>query len=169
MKNILLIIFMIPTLCFSQDIKLIESRVCELYKNYTKKKNINIELRTELDSLAFCQLRYLSLLENITQMSHKNNKEGYVTFDERVRNYYLYTSQSHFAEVLSAVNRTNKEYGDENKIAEDLFELLLSSPPHKKILDQKINKSYTFRVSKVQNGGFILIGILSGDDFFYLR
>ena len=45
---------------------------------------------------------------------------------------------------MGAQNWSNGKYGDENKIAEDLFELLLSSPPHKKILDQKIYKTRPF-------------------------
>lgn len=169
MKTILFIFLFICSTCVGQDIKLVENKVCELYKTYSKKRGINPIVRTELDSLSFCQVRHLSSLDSISQVSHKTNLEGLETFDQRVIHFYEYTNGSHFAEVLSAFYRSNNNYGSEDEMAKKLFELLLSSPPHKKILDKRINKSFTFRVCRIKNGGFVLIGVFSGDDSFYMK
>lgn len=169
MKKFLLILLFISSICIGQDIKVIEDKVCELYKIYSKKRGINAIVRTELDSLSFCQVKYLSSLENISQMSHTTSFEGLESFDQRVIYFYQYTSQSHFAEVLSGFYKGDNNYGNEDELAKKLFELLLSSPPHKKILDKRINKSYTFRVTRTLNGGYILIGVFSGDETFFLR
>lgn len=169
MKKFLLILLFINSFCVGQDVKIIENKVCELYKTYSKKRGINAIVRTELDSLSFCQVKYLSSLENISQMSHTTNLKGLESFDQRVFFFYKHTSQSHFAEVLSGFHKGDNKYGNEDELAKKLFELLLSSPPHKKILDKRINKSYTFRVTRTSNGGFILIGVFSGDETFFLR
>lgn len=169
MKKLLFLLVFITSFSFGQDVKVIENKVCELYKTYSKKRGINAIVRTELDSLSFCQVRYLSSLENISQMSHTTSFEGLESFHQRVIYFYQYTNESHFAEVLSGFYKGDNNYGNEDEIAKKLFGLLLSSPPHKKILDKRINKSYTFRVTRTLNGSYILIGVLSGDETFFLR
>jgi hypothetical protein len=169
MKKLLFLLVFITSFSFGQDVKVIENKVCELYKTYSKKRGINAIVRTELDSLSYCQVRYLSSLENISQMSHTTNFEGLESFHQRVIYFYQYTNESHFAEVLSGFYKGENNYGNEDEIAKKLFGLLLSSPPHKKILDKRINKSYTFRVTRTLNGSYILIGVLSGDETFFLR
>ena len=169
MKNLLFIFILITNICVGQEIKLIESKVCDLYSNYCKKRNIKAVVRTELDSLSNCQSRYIITLDNVSQISHETNLEGLQTFHQRVINYYEYTNGSHYAEVLSAIKKSNGEYGTEDDLAKILFDLLLKSPPHKKILDKRINKSYSFKVTKVKDGGFVLIGVFSGDEIFFIR
>jgi hypothetical protein len=163
------ILIMITNICVGQDIKLVGNKVCELYDVYSKKMHIKANFRTELDSLSFCQLRYIITLDNISHISHETNLEGLQTFNQRVINYYEYTNGSHFAEVLSAIKKSNGKYGSEDDLAKTLFDLLLKSPPHKKILDKRINKSYSFKVTKVKDGGFVLIGVFSGDETFFWR
>lgn len=169
MKNLLFIFILITNICFCQDIKLIEGKVCELYNVYSKKRHINASVRTELDSLSFCQLRFLSSLNSVTNLSHTNNFEGLQTFHQRVIHFYLYTNQSNFAEVLSGFHKSGGNYGNEDEIAKELFDILLSSPPHKKILDRRINKSYSFKVTRAKDGGYVLIGVFSGDETLFLR
>jgi hypothetical protein len=169
MKNLLFIFILITNVCFGQDIKLIEDKVCDLYNVYSKKRQINASVRTELDSLSFCQLRFLSSLDSVTGLSHTNNFDGLQTFHQRVIHFYLYTNQSHFAEVLSGFHLSSGNYGNEDEIAKELFGILLSSPPHKKILDKRINKSYSFKVTRVKDGGYVLIGVFSGDETFFIR
>ena len=169
MKRFLLILLFISSACIGQDIKLIENKVCDLYKTYSKKRGINALVRTELNSLSNCQSRYISTLDSINQVSHETNIEGLQTFHQRVVNFYEHTNGSHFAEVLSAIKKGNGEYGTEDDLAKILFDLLLKSPPHKKILDTRTNKSYSFKVTRVKDGGFVLIGIFSGDESFFIR
>jgi hypothetical protein len=169
MKNLLFILIMITNICVGQDIKLVGNKVCELYDVYSKKRHIKANFRTELDSLSFCQLRYIITLDNISQISHETNLEGLQTFHQRVINYYEYTNGSHFAEVLSGFYLSSGNYGNEDEIAKELFGILLSSPPHKKILDKIINKSYSFKVTRVKDGGYVLIGVFSGDETFFFR
>jgi len=169
MKKFLLILLFFSSNCIGQNLKLIELEVCNLYSNYCKKRNVKAVVRTELDTLAQSHLNYLSTLDSIQQVSHTSTIEGLETFNQRIINLYNYTNQSSFAEVLSSWYSGSGKYGTEKDIAEKLFNLLLSSPPHKKILDERTNKSFSFKVSNVKNGGYVLIGVFSGDDFFYLR
>jgi hypothetical protein len=168
-KYLLFILIIINNICVGQDPKSIEKKVCELYNTYSKKKYIKANVRGELDSLSLCQLKYLSSLDSVMQLSHTNNFDGLQTFDKRVQHYYINVSQSHFAEDLSGFYKGDGNYGSEDKIANKLFDTLLGSPPHKKILDKRINKSYSFKVTRSKDGAWILIGVFSGDEIFFFR
>lgn len=169
MKRFFLILLFLSSTCVGQDLKLIEMEVCNLYSNYCKKRGVKAIERVELGTLAQSHLNYLSTLDSIQQVSHTSNIEGLETFDQRIRQSYYYTNQSNFSEVLSSWYLSSKKYGNEKDIANELFNLLLSSPPHKKILNERTNKSFCFKVTNVKNGGFVLIGVFSGDDSFYMK
>ena len=170
MKRFLFILFFINSICIGQDFKSIELEVCNLYSNYCVKRKVKAVVRTELDSLAYSQLNYISTLDSIQQVSHTNNIVGLETFNQRVRHFYNYTNQqNHYAEVLSSWYTKSENYGTEKEIAKKLFDILLSSPPHKKILDKRTNKSFSFKLTKVKNGGYVLIGVFSGNSDFFIR
>jgi len=169
MKRLFLILLFLSSTCIGQDLKLIEMEVCNLYSNYCKKRGVKAIERFELGTLAQSHLNYLSTLDSIQQVSHTSNIEGLETFDQRIRQSYYYTNQSNFSEVLSSWYFRSRKYGNEKDIANKLFNLLLSSPPHKKILNERTNKSFCFKVTNVKNGGFVLIGVFSGDDSFYMK
>ena len=75
MKNLLFIFILITNICVGQDIKLIESKVCDLYSNYCKKRNIKAVVRTELDSLSNCQSRYIITLDYLQSKKVTVNTE----------------------------------------------------------------------------------------------
>jgi hypothetical protein len=50
-----------------------------------------------------------------------------------------------------------------------LFNALLGSPAHKKILDSRKFINYTFKSSRLENGSFVLIGVFSSNEIFFWR
>ena len=170
MKTILSFIFIFFVgVSFSQDVKLIELEVNKLYEQYSKKRNHVIKTRLELDTLAFCQLRYLETLTDVNDITHQNPDPKFKTFNMRVNNYFINLMGEYFAEVISGSWRGNGNYIDEKNVAQVLFNNLLTSPPHKKILDSRKFINYTFKSSRLENGSFVLIGVFSSNEIFFWR
>jgi hypothetical protein len=170
MKTVLsLVLSLIVSSVFSQDIKLIETEVYKLYDQYTQNRKHIIKPRTELDSLAFCQLMYLETLECVNSITHQNPDSKLKTFSMRVDNYFINTMGEKFSEVISGYWTGNGKYIDEKNVCQILFQGLLKSPPHKKILDDRRFINCSFRVCRINNGGFILIGVFSTNEVFFFR
>jgi hypothetical protein len=170
MKTIFFIVFsLIVSSVFSQDTKLIEYEVYKLYDQYSKKRKHIIKPRTELDSLAFCQLRYLKTLDRVNSITHENPDPKLKTFSMRVNNYFINTMDERFSEVISGYWIGSGKYIDEKNVSRILFQSLLESPPHKKILDNRRFVNCSFKVCRIDNGGFILIGVFSTNEVFFFR
>ena len=128
MKTILSFIFIFfVSISFSQDVKLIELEVNKLYEQYSKKGNHVIKTRLELDTLAFCQLRYLETLTDVNDITHQNPDPKFKTFTMRVHNYFINTMGESFSEVISGSYKGNGNYIDEKSVAKVLFNALLVS------------------------------------------
>jgi hypothetical protein len=170
MKTLLSFIFIFFVgVSFSQDVKLIELEVNKLYEQYSKKRNHVIKTRLELDTLAFCQLRFLETLTDVNDITHQNPDPKFKTFNMRVNNYFINLMGEYFAEVISGSYKGSGNYIDEKSVAKVLFNALLGSPAHKKILDSRKFINYTFKSSRLENGSFILIGVFSSNEIFFWR
>jgi hypothetical protein len=169
MKSIItLILICLTTLTKSQSPLLTELEVNKLYIQFYKKlRGLEPKPRTELDSLTLIQQKHFLTLDSISQINHENPQPKFKTFDNRVNYYYLYINESYFSEVLSSIYRSNQKYGTEQELAKTLFKLLLESPSHKKILQNREIKSFNFKLTKLKSGAWNLIGVFSSDETFF--
>ena len=142
---------------------------CEQSDPNSIKRNHVIKTRLELDTLAFCQLKYLETLTDVNDITHQNPDPKFKTFTMRVDNYFINLMDESFSEVISGSFKGNGNYIDEKSVAQVLFNALVGSPAHKKILDSRKFINYTFKSSRLENGSFILIGVFSSNELFFWR
>lgn len=122
------------------NFQLVEKEFSKLYLRYqdsvfhTKK-----EYGGFLDSLSYCQLKYLTNLE-YDDISHEQNNKIFKTMGDRF-NYFYTRQDGSIAEILIL------SYGGENEyeVAKEMFYRFLASKPHKKIIDNKKLKYYNFK------------------------
>ena len=70
MKKFLLILLFINSFCVGQDVKIIENKVCELYKTYSKKRGINaIAARANAANIVFISCPYSIINKNYFRLS----------------------------------------------------------------------------------------------------
>jgi hypothetical protein len=75
-------------------------------------------------------------MDTTTPIFSKNDSlKFFRTLNSRVNNYFINLMGEYFAEVISGSWKSNGNYIDEKSVAQVLYNTLLGSPAHKKILD----------------------------------
>jgi hypothetical protein len=143
------------------DMNLVEQEFYKLFLNYQDSVfHVKKEYGNFLDSLSYCQLKYLTNLDS-NYISHEQKNVKFKTLTDRWDYYYVDTNES-YGEILSLIN------GGENEIevAKHFFNNWLKSKGHKVLIDRKNYRFYNFKFGYNKFDRIVGVGVFSNDRQF---
>lgn len=139
------------------NMKLVEEEFNKLFFKYQDSVfHVKKEYGAFLDSLSYCQLKYLTNLDS-NYISHEQKNVTFNTFTDRFQYFYNSNNWSG-AEILALYPGGETEY----ESAKNIFNGWLSSKNHKKIIDNNKYKIYNFKFGYNKFGQLVGVGVFSG-------
>lgn len=157
-KLIFIILFFLVNNLYSQDEKEVEREFILIYKEYCKKIRHNIQSGHFLDTVSLIQLDYLIKLEKDIITHHQINVPKYFSIGDRM--FSIYDVHRGTYDEIAIIGNFDKTVSAKDK-AKKIFDSLIGSIGHKKIMTNKNFKYFSFKIKYKPNGVLVGVGVFS--------